>query len=107
MFYLSRSPQKILDYRAKKVAFGSLHELDAVPGIGPAGWSGSRKCSSCESARETDRGARPGSTPPRGLARDGARTPRRVVGSVRLADLDLSFLADHVTTSERALDLVC
>ena len=28
--------QKILDYRAKHVAFSSVDELDAVPGIGPS-----------------------------------------------------------------------
>jgi competence protein ComEA len=28
--------QKILDYRTEHGAFGSVDELDAVPGIGPA-----------------------------------------------------------------------
>jgi competence protein ComEA len=33
---LSRSGQKILDYRTAHGSFGSVDELDAVPGIGPA-----------------------------------------------------------------------
>jgi len=33
---LSRSTQKILDYRTEHGAFASVDELDAVPGIGPA-----------------------------------------------------------------------
>jgi competence protein ComEA len=33
---LSRSKQKILDYRDEHGAFSSVDELDAVPGIGPA-----------------------------------------------------------------------
>ena len=33
---MSVTAQKILDYRQKHGAFGSLEELDAIPGIGPA-----------------------------------------------------------------------
>jgi competence protein ComEA len=32
---LSRSPQKIVDYRSEHGPFASVDDLDAVPGIGP------------------------------------------------------------------------